>query len=1170
MGQVAAKPSTPAFVLVCALHVSLLFSLFLSAAQAQTCRDIFSPASVIASRLDGSQLTAEAAKNVELVPEFRFIRQAAEERGLRVWLFGGTAASYLHYVKWDLLRRSGEMHLQAERFDYDYTNIFRSTQDLDIVVDTTPEVAKEFEKLLKKTFPHFLGSKDNKWEVRSLNHTRGRAGEFGYKEALLNDSDFALQNTDSNSLGMVELTRSLEPSVRDLKSWDDLTGRSQFLEDTLNHEITYFRNPRHFETARARLGENPEILSVIRVLVKAFQYELQLSPASEAEIRKVIREFKPHEITNSVALRRIQDTSIKLIKHAANLEHAINKLDALGLRKKLISLGDTSQKDSFAWWLNKEPLKSRPIGRGSGLTARKLGIEIVAHETGTFLAYESITRAHSGEPNVLISRNDYPGENAAHGNGFYTKIGLKGARNTGLTIRFRLNPDAREGKDADFTREGDFIIIHNKAALEVIPESLHLDLNTLLKIARGEVGFSIDPSEKALLEKLKRRLTFTKIKDELGQLYPNLNRKDVGGLVKTVISLNRSTVASLLSERVLENLNSYALMRSRQILKPGDENSLAAFITQTGSLLAVSKAPNSSDRDGFKDLLVRSVRDQKHSLKLKILALEELQLIDEAKAEQESKLLSSEERIQFLSKLKTWTKSSDFRKREFVVRKNDEVARLIQVNAPINQIKAHMEDLFFDINHVESKSRSPLLHLAAKTLNPEIFQELWQNPKLNRFAKDEDGNTVLHVLAGQEYFGYPRQNEKLQIFDLIRSQMQIDFNSQNSSGKTALHRAIKTTNDQELVRRLLQDSSVNPNLVDKSGLSPIQDAIKFSRTDIIKILLSTKNFDQSLLRGEKAFELLKLAMETAAYNPGREPKEILHLLFDQLEIDLRQKDQEGRSVLTAALGYRQKEIAERVLLEPGFLTTKLKKSDQIDFSNAIFWSIYNRYEAVTLKLLTKPDLDINQTGTDKPHPLMLIRHFSLPVLDAVLKMPGINVNYKSRSGETPIFALKMAEPEVIKRFLNDPRVKLSEWDSEGKTWLHRISPHEFADMAQALKSSPRVDFNILDKNGDTILLAYLRELKTHAWDDALVKDQVQELLSLPLDRNIRGQDGLTALELMYTIAPQSKTAQLLIEDHVKNLKRKNKKSLGPVPRRKLEKQLRLDLERRFGEPKDVS
>ena len=149
---------------------------------------------------------------------------------------------------------------------------FRSTQDLDIVVDGSREKITQLQKILLKKYPFFLGSKTG-WEVRSLKDPSGTPGKFDYKEALLDDFNFTHQNTDSHSLAMVEVTQSKYPVVRDLKHWDSPNSHffeSQFLSDAIKGEITYYLNPRHFETERARRGENPEIMSVVRILIKAF------------------------------------------------------------------------------------------------------------------------------------------------------------------------------------------------------------------------------------------------------------------------------------------------------------------------------------------------------------------------------------------------------------------------------------------------------------------------------------------------------------------------------------------------------------------------------------------------------------------------------------------------------------------------------------------------------------------------------------------------------------------------------------------------------------------------------------------------------------------------------------------------------------------------------------
>lgn len=181
------------------------------------CSKLFEEKSHEVFWLKSQDLGSEISGRRNRVAEFRLIRELAAQRGLRVWLFGGTAASFAHYVKWDLLREHGDLRFQSLRFDYDYTNIFQSTQDLDIVVDGSAKMAGSFESLLKVQFPYFFGKKQATWEVRSLREPQGGKG------GLLGDFGFMNQNTDSNSTGMIELTDPPpgESVVRDLREWDD-------------------------------------------------------------------------------------------------------------------------------------------------------------------------------------------------------------------------------------------------------------------------------------------------------------------------------------------------------------------------------------------------------------------------------------------------------------------------------------------------------------------------------------------------------------------------------------------------------------------------------------------------------------------------------------------------------------------------------------------------------------------------------------------------------------------------------------------------------------------------------------------------------------------------------------------------------------------------------------
>jgi disulfide oxidoreductase YuzD len=448
-----------------------------------------------------SELEHGIADRLKRVEEFKFIQEEASKLGVRAWLFGGTAAGYAHYVKWDMQREKGDPRFQPDRFDYDYTNIYRSTQDLDIVIDGNPEQAQALQNALQQKYPHLQGSK-TAWEVRLLTQ------DMGDKQAILNNPDFMNQHTDSNSTGMIEITQPKEGEtvVRDVRDWN--AKQPHFLKDVHDGALHYYFSNLHGSTKFAIEGRNPPIISAIRFLTKAFQYELKIRPEDLKQIKKVIQDFDPKRHTqNSYVANWIEKNGKKLIQNAVNIEYAKNTLDQLGLSEKLQSIkGDIGTTDSLAWWMYKEPLRTQSIGQGAGKTAKELGLDIVAHETNSFLAYESITRAHTGDPNVLISRDGAAGEAAMYGDGFYTKTGKEGARGTGLTIRFHLDPNAKEGHDFTYVSGHDYVVVKNKAALKVIPESLNIGPVEYFKMISGGGEAKLGNSDTGILEKLKRRI----------------------------------------------------------------------------------------------------------------------------------------------------------------------------------------------------------------------------------------------------------------------------------------------------------------------------------------------------------------------------------------------------------------------------------------------------------------------------------------------------------------------------------------------------------------------------------------------------------------------------------------------------------------------------------------
>ena len=436
------------------------------------------------------------------VEEFRHIKRIATELGIKhVYMFGGTAAAWGHYVRWDMRRELDIENLQTERFDYDYTNIFRANQDFDVVIDGTVEQAEALEAAVQKQFNYFSGTRPT-WEVRLLNEKRLD------KDPIMG-ADFQNQHTDSHSTGLIEMMDcegfDCVKDVRDIKN-----PKSAFLMDLYEATLHYYFSKDHEQTLRFQQGMNPPILSVIRYFTKAVQYQLSMRKNDIKILNRIIKNFDPVESEhwNRYVLKWLEKNAKKLIVNAIDMEFAQNLLENNGLKEKLIQLGNPAVNDSMAWWLNKEALKSYPIGMGDGKTAAELfetntdGDIIVSHETNSFPAFESITKAHDGRANVLISRSDMSGESAMFGDGHYTQIGLLGARGTGLTIRYKLHPDARE--NSDFIKDKSYVVIKNKNVIEVIYESLQL--SAVEYFERLVNGLEFESSDLGVVEKLKRRV----------------------------------------------------------------------------------------------------------------------------------------------------------------------------------------------------------------------------------------------------------------------------------------------------------------------------------------------------------------------------------------------------------------------------------------------------------------------------------------------------------------------------------------------------------------------------------------------------------------------------------------------------------------------------------------
>ncbi len=535
-------PIISMFMLLLSIFYSISMTCFVSTASTERGEVRLHPSEGITA----DELREKIREVIGKIPEFVGIQELSREYGLKVWLFGGTAASFAHYAKEFLLFERGSGEFYAEYFQensqghLDYMDIFRPTQDMDLVVDGPVDKIPGFQRTLQERYPHFQGSKEA-WEIRPLREN------YQDKVALLNNPDFLNQNTDSHSVGLIALsgdinsdsqgvienfefatslnlaenTKPVKDSdfvrhsdlVKDLFDWE--SNHPSFLKDVLASRLHFYKSPRHKTTSKYMEGKNPEIFSVIRYFIKLFQHELHPSPEDREKILEIIDQTQFEAMDhNGYVFRWLEKNVPKLFLHSRSVEHTAQILEETGLKQKLLLVGDPKQEGSPAWWANKEPLRSFKLGEGTGKTAKELGITKVAHDTRDFFIYSVITRSRKGEPNVLKSRQGVVGEAAGHGEGFYTMANRDQGLGQGYTVRFTLATEARDGSDfilVGGVRQGQqsqqsqgILVVFNRRALRVIPESIVVsNLHEYFHILSH-----LKESDKGPLERLKRKMKY--------------------------------------------------------------------------------------------------------------------------------------------------------------------------------------------------------------------------------------------------------------------------------------------------------------------------------------------------------------------------------------------------------------------------------------------------------------------------------------------------------------------------------------------------------------------------------------------------------------------------------------------------------------------------------------
>jgi len=447
--------------LVFLIHLSLCLWLFQSKIFAADQNQNLHPVATVKSE----DLEALIQARLGLVEEFRNIRALADIFGIRVWLWGGAASAFAHYAKWDLMMMGGDQSFRSRDFlDYKLNHILPADADIDLVVDGSSDKFEIFIATIKSLY---IPQRELQWASLNANNS---------KKVQISSRAYQEQSSDTHSLGMIELSPPPqgESCVRYAKDWESKSG-GKFLEDVSAGQIEFLQQETHLNTPRAQGGFNPEMLAVIRYLIKAFQFDLKITDASYERIKNIIlSSLIDRKPPSGYVSGWVQKNARKLFTRSINMNRSHRVLSDLDLVSRISLLLSSEDRQL----LRREALKSWPIGLGKGKTAEELGIKTVAHRSPSLENIEKMRSHPRTTPILLKSRIDAHGERAVFGEGFYVLVGENGDPNAGAyNIVFELDPNAREGSDFEVIENysvGKALRILNAAALRIVDQTFVL------------------------------------------------------------------------------------------------------------------------------------------------------------------------------------------------------------------------------------------------------------------------------------------------------------------------------------------------------------------------------------------------------------------------------------------------------------------------------------------------------------------------------------------------------------------------------------------------------------------------------------------------------------------------------------------------------------------------
>lgn len=299
-----------------------------------------------------------------------------------------------------------------------------------------------------------------------------------------------------------------------------------------------------------------------------------------------------------------------------------------------------------------------------------------------------------------------------------------------------------------------------------------------------------------------------------------------------------------------------------------------------------------------------------------------------------------------------------------------------------------------------------------------------------------------------------------QLLWVYSSQESLDEKQQKILLNELMHVCVQQ-NRLKLIGLLINNELCDVNAVKNSSHSPMDEAIRASNLEMVRILLQSDRLVLNICESETP---LITAMKQVKSNPTEENKSICRLLIQATKADLlNYQDKNGQTAIQHAIETQNIEI-------------------------------------ISL-LLQRTDLAVNQQDNDGDTPLInAVLSGNVQTVDLLLKQQNCAINHPDKKGMTALHhAVEMNNPELIALVLKHKEINVNLGDSNGNTPLHIAIRYSSEASIRALLNNKTLNVNQQNNKGESPALNLFKR------DDNKKSDSILKLLRQIPNIEIRGQ-----------------------------------------------------------------